>query len=82
MEFYLLHYFKAGTQVTPTNSSAVTMGRATFTAIGCAACHRPTFTIATTGASRTWRPTSDFNPTMPMIGQPVQPAVRDGDGVR
>ena len=67
MEFYLLHYFKAGTQVTPTNSSAVTMGRATFTAIGCTTCHRPTFTIASDRRVADLETNfSDFNPAMPM----------------
>jgi hypothetical protein len=66
-EFYLLHYFKAGTQVTPTNSSAVTMGRATFTAIGCNECHRPTFTIASDRRVADLETNfSDFTPAMPM----------------
>jgi len=66
-EFYLLHYFKAGTQVTPTNSSAVTMGRATFTAIGCVTCHRPTFTIASDRRVADLETNfSDFNPMTPM----------------
>ena len=66
-EFYLLHYFKAGTQVTPTNSSAVTMGRATFTAIGCVTCHRPTFTIASDRRVADLETNfSDFNPMMPL----------------
>jgi hypothetical protein len=66
-EFYLLHYFKAGTQITPTNSSAVTMGRATFTAIGCQSCHRPTFTIASDRRVADLETNfSDFNPAMPM----------------
>jgi hypothetical protein len=66
-EFYLLHYFKAGTQVTPTNSSAVTMGRATFTAIGCVTCHRPTFTIASDRRVADLETNfSDFNPMAPM----------------
>jgi len=68
MEFYLLHYFKPGTQVTPTNSSAVTMGRATFTAIGCNECHRPTFTIASDRRVADLETNfSDFNPAMPMV---------------
>jgi hypothetical protein len=67
MEFYLLHYFKPGIQVTPTNSSAVTMGRATFTAIGCNECHRPTFTIASDRRVADLETNfSDFNPMMPM----------------
>ena len=67
MEFYLLHYFKAGTQITPTNSAAVTMGRATFTAIGCNSCHRPTFTIASDRRVADLETNfSDFNPMMPM----------------
>lgn len=71
-EFYLLHYFKAGTQVTPTNSSAVTMGRATFTAIGCATCHRPTFTIASDRRVADLETNfSDFTPMAPaMSGNP------------
>jgi hypothetical protein len=72
-EFYLLHYFKAGTQVTPTNSSAVTMGRATFTAIGCNSCHRPTFTIANDRRIADLETNfSEFNPAMPMTsGNPL-----------
>jgi CxxC motif-containing protein (DUF1111 family) len=67
MEFYLLHYFKAGTQVTPTNSAAVTMGRATFTAIGCNSCHRPTFTISSDRRVADLETNfSDFDATMPM----------------
>lgn len=67
MEFYLLHYFKPGTQVTPTNTSAVTMGRATFTAIGCNSCHRPTFTIASDRRVADLETNfSDFNPMAPM----------------
>jgi cytochrome c553 len=71
-EFYLLHYFKAGTQVTPTNSNAVTMGRATFTAIGCATCHRPTFTIASDRRVADLETNfSDFTPAAPaMSGNP------------
>ena len=65
-EFYLLHYFKAGTQITPTNSSAVTMGRATFTAIGCVTCHKPTFTIASDRRVADLETNfSDFNPMAP-----------------
>ncbi len=65
-EFYLLHYFKAGTQITPTNSSAVTMGRATFTAIGCVTCHKPTFTIASDRRVADLETNfSDFNPMTP-----------------
>jgi hypothetical protein len=43
MEFYLLNYFKPGTgdQTQPD----VLNGRAVFTAIGCATCHIPAFTI-------------------------------------
>jgi hypothetical protein len=72
MEFYLLHYFKAGTQVTPTNSAAVTMGRATFTSIGCNGCHRPTFTIASDRRVADLETNfSDFNPMAPaMSGNP------------
>jgi hypothetical protein len=67
MEFYLLHYFKPGTQITPTNSAAVTMGRATFTAIGCNSCHRPTFTISSDRRVADLETNfSDFDPTMPM----------------
>jgi hypothetical protein len=67
MEFYLLHYFKPGTQVTPTNNAAVTMGRATFTAIGCNSCHRPTFTVASDRRVADLETNfSDFNPAMPM----------------
>jgi hypothetical protein len=67
-EFYLLHYFKAGTQVTPTNSAAVTMGRATFTAIGCNSCHRPTFTISSDRRVADLETNfSDFNPAMPTV---------------
>jgi len=71
-EFYLLHYFKAGTQITPTNSNAVTMGRATFTAIGCATCHRPTFTIASDRRVADLETNfSDFTPAAPaMSGNP------------
>jgi len=72
-EFYVLHYFKAGTQVTPTNSNAVTMGRATFTAIGCATCHRPTFTIASDRRVADLETNfSDFTPATPMTsGNPL-----------
>jgi hypothetical protein len=67
MEFYLLHYFKAGTQITPTNSAAVTIGRATFTALGCNSCHRPTFTIASDRRVADLETNfSDFTPEMPM----------------
>jgi hypothetical protein len=71
-EFYLLHYFKAGTQVTPTNSAAVTMGRGTFTAIGCNSCHRATFTIASDRRVADLETNfSDFTPAMPaMSGNP------------
>jgi len=66
MEFYLLHYFKPGTQVTPTNTAAVTMGRATFTAVGCNSCHRPTFTIASDRRVADLETNfSDYNPMMP-----------------
>jgi cytochrome c553 len=65
-EFYLLHYFKAATQVTPTNSAAVTMGRATFTAIGCTSCHRATLTINNDRRIADLETNfSDFNPMMP-----------------
>jgi hypothetical protein len=68
MEFYLLHYFKAGTQVTPTNQAAVTMGRATFTALGCTTCHRPTLTIASDRRIADLETNfSDFTPAMPMM---------------
>ena len=84
MEFYLLHYFKAGTQVTPTNSSAVTMGRATFTSIGCTTCHRPTFTDRVGPPRR--RPGDELQRLQPGdaddVRQPVQPHVRGRDGVR
>ncbi len=71
-EFYLLHYFKAGTQVTPTNQAAVTMGRATFTAVGCATCHRPTLTISSDRRIADLETNfSDFTPAMPaMSGNP------------
>ena len=49
------------------NSSAVTMGRATFTSIGCTTCHRPTFTIASDRRVADLETNfSDFNPAMPM----------------
>jgi hypothetical protein len=72
MEFYLLHYFKPATQITPTNQSAVTMGRATFTAIGCTTCHRPTLTIASDRRIADLETNfSEFTPEMPaMSGNP------------
>ena len=42
MEFYLLHYFKAGTGEP---SADATSGRASFTSLGCAECHIPNLTI-------------------------------------
>jgi Di-haem oxidoreductase, putative peroxidase len=42
MEFYLLHYFKAGTGEP---SADATSGRASFTSLGCAECHIPNMTI-------------------------------------
>ena len=42
MEFYLLHYFKAGTGE---SSPDATSGRNSFTSLGCAACHIPNLTI-------------------------------------
>jgi hypothetical protein len=42
MEFYLLHYFKAG--LGEQNSSTAT-GRQVFSAIGCAVCHVPDLSI-------------------------------------
>ncbi|MCM3902820.1 MAG: hypothetical protein ND866_14035 [Pyrinomonadaceae bacterium] len=42
MEFYLLHYFKAGTGEP---SSDATSGRTEFTSLGCAECHIPDLTI-------------------------------------
>lgn len=42
MEFYLLHYFKAGTGEP---SSDATSGRTAFTSLGCAECHIPNLTI-------------------------------------
>jgi len=47
-EFYLLHYFKAGTHVDTTDPARVTEvnnGRTLFTATGCATCHVPSLTI-------------------------------------
>jgi cytochrome c553 len=47
-EFYLLHYFKAGTHVDTTDPARVTEvnnGRTLFTASGCASCHVPSLTI-------------------------------------
>ncbi len=44
-EFYLLHYFKAATHVTPGRATEVNNGRALFTSIGCASCHTPSLTI-------------------------------------
>jgi hypothetical protein len=68
MEFYLLNYFKPGTQVTPTNQAAVTMGRATFTAIGCATCHRATLTVSNDRRVADLETNfSDFTPAMPMM---------------
>jgi hypothetical protein len=67
MEFYLLNYFKPGTQITPTNQAAVTMGRATFTAIGCTECHRATLTVSNDRRIADLETNfSDFNPAMPM----------------
>ena len=82
-EFYLLHYFKPGTQITPTNSSAVTMGRATFTAIGCVTCHKPTFTIASDRRVADLETNfSDFNPMTPTTsGNPFNRHVRGGVAV-
>jgi CxxC motif-containing protein (DUF1111 family) len=66
MESYLLNYFKPGTQVSPTNSATVTLGRAVFTAIGCNSCHRPTFTIASDRRVADLETNfSDFNPATP-----------------
>lgn len=45
MEFYLLHYFKAGTSIAPDRATEVTTGRSIFNAIGCAGCHVPSLTI-------------------------------------
>jgi Di-haem oxidoreductase, putative peroxidase len=42
MEFYLLHYFKAGTGE---NSGEAIDGKNQFTSLGCAACHVPNLTI-------------------------------------
>jgi hypothetical protein len=42
MEFYLLHYFKAGTGE---NSGEAMDGRNRFVALGCATCHIPDLTI-------------------------------------
>ena len=90
MEFYLLHYFKPGTQVTPTNSSAVTMGRATFTSIGCATCHRPTFTISSDrrvadletnfGDFNPMSPTTSGNPFNRLFAQAAAFVVATDDG--
>jgi mono/diheme cytochrome c family protein len=47
-EFYLLHYFKAGTHVDTTDPARVTEvnnGRTLFSAVGCASCHVPSLTI-------------------------------------
>jgi CxxC motif-containing protein (DUF1111 family) len=67
IEFYLLNYFKPGTQLTPSNSTAATMGRATFTSIGCNVCHRPTFTVASDRRVADLETNfSDFDPSMPM----------------
>jgi cytochrome c peroxidase len=43
MEFYLLHYFKAGVGKQTAESS---LGRIAFNQIGCATCHIPNLTIA------------------------------------
>ena len=43
-EFYLLHYFKAGTGKQTVQS---TLGRALFQAVGCAGCHTPNQLIET-----------------------------------
>ena len=43
MEFYLLHYFKAGTR--DNGDSEVDRGRFLFSQIGCASCHIPNLTI-------------------------------------
>ncbi len=42
MEFYLLNYFKAGTYK---QTLATSVGRRTFSSIGCASCHIPDLTI-------------------------------------
>lgn len=72
-EFYLLHYFKPATQITPRNSAAVTMGRATFTAIGCASCHRPTLTVSNDRRIADLETNfAEFTPMMPMTsGNPL-----------
>lgn len=44
-EFYLLHYFKPATHVTPGRQTEVNNGRALFNQIGCASCHVPSLTI-------------------------------------
>jgi hypothetical protein len=44
-EFYLLHYFKAGTHISPDRQSEVDAGRALFTSLGCTSCHVPSLTI-------------------------------------
>jgi cytochrome c peroxidase len=64
-EFYLLHYFKAGTQVTPEHNAAITLGRAAFNAIGCANCHRATLTIASD--RRVADLETNFSPFNPMV---------------
>lgn len=43
MEFYLLHYFKAGTR--DNGDSDIDSGRSLFTQLGCATCHIPNLTI-------------------------------------
>jgi hypothetical protein len=43
MEFYLLHYFKAGVGKQTAESS---LGRIAFSQIGCTSCHIPNLTIA------------------------------------
>ncbi|MEW6209268.1 MAG: di-heme oxidoredictase family protein [Acidobacteriota bacterium] len=43
MEFYLLHYFKAGTR--DNGDPDIDDGRSLFTQIGCATCHIPNLTI-------------------------------------
>jgi hypothetical protein len=43
MEFYLLHYFKAGTR--DNGEPDIDSGRSLFTQIGCASCHIPNLTI-------------------------------------
>jgi hypothetical protein len=43
MEFYLLHYFKAGTR--DNGDDGINIGRNLFIQIGCATCHIPNLTI-------------------------------------